>query len=242
MRPAVLAEAATRDTFAGLETWQIVLWYSLIAVSVAIFFFGVARLVLKYRRGRTTERIANRVERAKRAARIVAASVLALVSVFAIDAGRYLVFRSHAFAGEIDGTGFYAQDGANGGMLRYLTDAPPGIMMEKIYDEFPRDTGIYGSFAQKPNLVGLPFVLEVWKKDLPELRPLVGKIESFYAGTLLDAARFLTDHDVRYVVWSVRESKDIEAWKSIMQAIDADYRWMEFSTTPDTRVGLWIRR
>ena len=33
---------ATRETFAGLETWQIVLWYSLIAVSVAIFVFGVA--------------------------------------------------------------------------------------------------------------------------------------------------------------------------------------------------------
>jgi Fe-S oxidoreductase len=62
----------TRETFAGLETWQVVLWYTLIAVSVAIFFFGVARLVLKYRRGRTTERIANRVERAKRAATIIA--------------------------------------------------------------------------------------------------------------------------------------------------------------------------
>jgi Fe-S oxidoreductase len=62
----------TRDTFAGLETWQIVLWYSLIVVSVAIFLFGVARLVLKYRRGQTRERIGNRVERAKRAVRIVA--------------------------------------------------------------------------------------------------------------------------------------------------------------------------
>jgi Fe-S oxidoreductase len=62
----------TRETFAGLETWEIVLWYVLIAISVAIFFFGVARLVRKYRRGRTTERIGSRVERAKRAARIVA--------------------------------------------------------------------------------------------------------------------------------------------------------------------------
>jgi hypothetical protein len=53
---------------------------------------------------------------------------------------------------------------------------------------------------------------------------------------------FLTDHDVRYVVWSVRESKDIDAWKSIMQAIDADYRWMEFSTAPEAPIGLWIRR
>jgi Fe-S oxidoreductase len=62
----------TRDTFAGLETWQIVLWYSLIAVSVAIFFFGVGRLALKYRRGRTREKIGSRVVRAKRAAHIVA--------------------------------------------------------------------------------------------------------------------------------------------------------------------------
>ena len=62
----------TRETFAGLETWQIVLWYSLIAVSVAIFLFGVGRLVLKYRRGRTHERIESRVERARRTVKIVA--------------------------------------------------------------------------------------------------------------------------------------------------------------------------
>lgn len=43
---------ATRETFAGLATWQIVLWYCLIAVSVAVFAAGVGRLVRKYRRGR----------------------------------------------------------------------------------------------------------------------------------------------------------------------------------------------
>jgi hypothetical protein len=52
-------------------------------------------------------------------------------------------------------------------------------VLEKIYDEFPRDTGIYGSFAQKPNLVGLPYVLEVWKKDLPELPPRLRRISAF---------------------------------------------------------------
>jgi hypothetical protein len=60
----------------------------------------------------------------RRVGRIVAASVLVLISVFAVDAGRYLVFRSHAFAGKIDGTSFYAQDRGNGRMLRTLTDAP----------------------------------------------------------------------------------------------------------------------
>src|SRR6476660_7095995 len=86
------------------------------------------------------------------------------------------------------------------------------------------------------------FLLDVRKRNLTELPALVAKIQSFYGGTLLDAERFLTDHDVRYVVWSVRESKNIDAWKSIMQAVDADYRWMEFSPTPEAHVGLWVRR
>jgi hypothetical protein len=36
----------TRSTFAGLSTWEIVFWYFLIALSTAIFVWGVVRLVL----------------------------------------------------------------------------------------------------------------------------------------------------------------------------------------------------
>jgi Fe-S oxidoreductase len=61
----------TRDTFAGLSTWEIALWYGLIVTSVAIFFFGVVRLALKYRRGRTPVVIGSRLERAKEATRII---------------------------------------------------------------------------------------------------------------------------------------------------------------------------
>ena len=67
-----LGAEETRETFAGLETWQIVLWYGLIGLSVAIFFYGVARLVLKYRRGRTKAPVGKPIERAKRTAKIVA--------------------------------------------------------------------------------------------------------------------------------------------------------------------------
>ena len=73
MRPIPLGAEETRETFAGLETWQIVLWYGLIALSVAIFAWGVARLVLKYRRGRPGRQpIGHPVERAVRTAKIVA--------------------------------------------------------------------------------------------------------------------------------------------------------------------------
>jgi Fe-S oxidoreductase len=69
--PVLLGAEETRETFDGLPTWAIVLWYALIAVSVAIFLFGVARLALKYRRGRGATAIGSPVERAVRAAQIV---------------------------------------------------------------------------------------------------------------------------------------------------------------------------
>jgi Fe-S oxidoreductase len=71
LTPILLGQEQTRETFDGLPTWAIVLWYVLIAVSVAIFAFGVARLVLKYRRGRTRARLDNPLERAKRTTQIV---------------------------------------------------------------------------------------------------------------------------------------------------------------------------
>ena len=61
----------TRETFANLQTWQIVLWYCLIGVSVAIFFAGAAKLVLKYRRGRGPVGFDRPVERLRRTGKIV---------------------------------------------------------------------------------------------------------------------------------------------------------------------------
>ncbi|MGH3052820.1 MAG: 4Fe-4S dicluster domain-containing protein, partial [Gaiellaceae bacterium] len=43
----------TRDTFAGLATWEKGVWYALVVVSTALFLWGVGRLALKYRRGRS---------------------------------------------------------------------------------------------------------------------------------------------------------------------------------------------
>ena len=175
------------------------------------------------------------------AVRLLAASVIVFVSTFALDSARLLAV--HDFSGKVDGSGFYAKDPANRRMMQYLALAPRGIVLEKLYgDERPNDTGIYGSFAQKPNLIGIPWVLGVWKRDMTELRGLISEVESFFAGTHTEAARLLLDHNVRYVVWSVRESKDMAKWQSIMDAIGSDYRWVEFAEAPDSHIGLWIRR
>jgi Fe-S oxidoreductase/nitrate reductase gamma subunit len=62
---------ATRDTFAGLSTWEIVFWYCLIVVSTAVFLWGVARLAQKYRRGRGPFAFDRPGRRLARATRVV---------------------------------------------------------------------------------------------------------------------------------------------------------------------------
>ena len=66
----MIAETATRETFANLPVWAIALWYFLIFVSTATFFCGVYRLVRKYR-GRGPAEPDRPVERLARTARIV---------------------------------------------------------------------------------------------------------------------------------------------------------------------------
>jgi Fe-S oxidoreductase/nitrate reductase gamma subunit len=61
----------TRQTFAGLAHWEIVFWYGLIAVSTAIFAWGVVLLVAKYRRGRAGAPLGELPRRAGRALAIV---------------------------------------------------------------------------------------------------------------------------------------------------------------------------
>jgi Fe-S oxidoreductase len=61
----------TRQTFAGLAHWEIVFWYGLIVVSTAVFAWGVLRLALRYRRGRTSDPLEGLGRRAARAAGIV---------------------------------------------------------------------------------------------------------------------------------------------------------------------------
>jgi hypothetical protein len=176
----------------------------------------------------------------RRAVRFVTACVLLLVSTFALDAGRLLA--SRPFSGKFDGTSFYAKNASNARLIGYLADAPKGIVLEKLYHERPLDTGIYGSFAQKPDVIGIPWVLRVWKRRLKELRALESDINDFYAGTHAQPARFLADNNVRYIVWSVRESRDLETWQSIMQSIASEYRWVEISHSGKSHIGLWIRR
>jgi hypothetical protein len=178
----------------------------------------------------------------RRAFRVAASLVLILVSFYAVDIARFFVGQARGFSAQFDGSKVYGQNLGNKRMMQVLAEAPYGIVLEKLYEDRPNDTGIYGSFALKPSLMGIPWVLRMWKRDLAELPSLMAEINSFYAGSHPNAARFLEDRNIRYVVWSVRESNDTATWDAIDNSIGDTFRWMEFSDKPDRHIGLWIRR
>jgi Fe-S oxidoreductase len=60
----------TRTVFWGMSHAEIVIWYGLVVLSAAVFTWGVARLVVKYRSGRT-ERLGQLVSRVATMARVV---------------------------------------------------------------------------------------------------------------------------------------------------------------------------
>ncbi len=67
----VLAEEATRETFANLPVWAIAFWYFLIFVSTAILFYGIYRLARKYRQGRGPAELDRPARRAGETLKIV---------------------------------------------------------------------------------------------------------------------------------------------------------------------------
>jgi hypothetical protein len=178
----------------------------------------------------------------RRALRWATVAILLLVTSMAIDVVCFLTLEPKPYFAKLAGDGFYTADPANARMLSYLKSAEKGLVLEKVYNERPRDTGIYGGLSGQPDLIGVPWIMLVWRPDLTELPVLISQVEKFYGGQQPEPLAFLGGHGIRYVVWSVRESADLAGWAAIDRSIAPDYRWMEFSSTPDRHVGLWIRR
>ncbi len=67
----MLAQEATRETFANLPTWAVAFWYFLIFLSTGILFYGIYRLAQKYRQGRGPAELDRPARRVGRTLKIV---------------------------------------------------------------------------------------------------------------------------------------------------------------------------
>jgi Fe-S oxidoreductase/nitrate reductase gamma subunit len=158
----------TRSTFAGLSTWEIVFWYFLIAVSTAIFVWGVVRLVLKYRRGRGPFHFDRPLTRLRRAAVVVLTHSWIKRRDPVAGAGHFLIF--YGFVVLFIGTA----------ILGFQDDfAKPVLGWDFFRNEFYKVYSLFLDIFGAALIVGLvvmaykrgierPFRLRYWRPDRPE--------------------------------------------------------------------------
>lgn len=175
-------------------------------------------------------------------ARWITGVSLAVTCLYAVDIARYFKDSGMADRGQLHGAGVYTREPVVRDMFRFLADAPPGVVLENIYDGAYSDTGIYSAFAAKPVLLGWPMHLVTWHGDVPDVWLTRDAIVALYAGNLPDARKWLLARDVRYIVWTARDASNREAWGKLQGEIDASYAWHWFGNVGGMPVGLWVRR
>jgi Fe-S oxidoreductase/nitrate reductase gamma subunit len=158
----------TRSTFAGLSTWEIVFWYLLIAVSTAIFVWGVVRLIIKYRRGRGPLRFDRPLTRLRRTAVVVLTHSWIKRRDPVAGVGHFLIF--YGFVVLFIGTA----------ILGFQDDfAKPVLGWDFFRNEFYKVYSLFLDVFGGALIVGLaimaykrgiqrPFRLRYWRPDRPE--------------------------------------------------------------------------
>ena len=169
----------------------------------------------------------------------------ALILIPSLAHAYYLIPHHKAFyggnIGQLDGTAWLRNDRPVGDMLDYLKSAPEGVVLEHIEKDNYTPGSALSSFALKPVFIGWPLHLFTWGKGWGILGPRAEEMRMFYKGELPDPANWLHRNQIRYVVWSPRET-NYDAFKKLRVQLERDYYWKDFNGNPDAPVGIWVRR
>lgn len=150
--------------------------------------------------------------------------------VFALDLGRRLMHPDRPSQGNLSGAGWIQRDPVIANLVAVLGSRPDGVTLESGLEMTNTPAPAVTLFARKQSLLGWPWHETTWRGDYPEIRERLEGIKAFYGGKMDDPLPWLLKHDVRYIIWQVRDS----GWGNIRfgevrERIKSHYSW--------TRVG-----
>jgi hypothetical protein len=173
--------------------------------------------------------------------RIVVIVTCLILNTYTYDLFRYWSTTPKTEFGQLRGDGVYTRDPPTREMLRYLTAAPDGIVMESLPCGAFCDAGIHALFSGKPLLLGWPMHVQTWRVTVGGMWIRKDDIDRFYRGELAQPADWLSSNEVRYVVWSRGDARHAAAWQTINAALRNRYMWREFGRDNGTPIGLWVK-
>lgn len=178
-----------------------------------------------------------------RAARYATAVVLVVVSVYAVDMMRGLIYGYKGDFGRLDGAAWITDDPIDRVILEYLKAAPTSIVLQRLETgAFTPAPGIV-EFAGQRAFLGWPEHEKLWRGNRADVILRQREVEQFYAGQMQNAAEWLIQNRIDHVLWLKAEYKLPKGtFDKINAQIRSHYYWREFYTaTDDFRVGIWSR-
>lgn len=141
------------------------------------------------------------------------------------------------------GDGWVRRDSAHDDLLRSLSNAAPGVVLERsqagAYDAAPA----FALFSGKPAAIGWSQHQELWLGASRSIAAEARAAHQFFAGTMPDPTSWLRGRKVRYIVWSRRDERALPGMRQRLDhQISSEFEFRSVEVDGDRRVGYWERR
>jgi uncharacterized membrane protein len=179
---------------------------------------------------------------ASRVARYATVVVLTVVSLYALDLGRGLIYGNKSDFGRLDGAAWITDDPIERVILEYLKASPPGVVLQRLEaGAFTPAPGLV-TFAGQQAFLGWPEHERLWRGQRADISIRQADVQRFYAGEMENGAEWLVQNRIAHVLWLRTEYKlPTDTFDRIHARIRSQYYWRELYRAGDFRVGLWSR-
>lgn len=167
-------------------------------------------------------------------------AVLVLISAFAVELGGHLVLGRSPHAGQLDGSALLREDSTQRAILAFLQRQPPGIVLQRLPEYAYITAPSLAIFSGQTALLGWTGHENNWRGNPPAVNRRADEVAAFYAGDLPDAARWLEQNHVRFVLWLEDENRlPAGTFEKIDLQIRPRYAWNDYSAASGSRAGFW---
>ncbi len=166
-------------------------------------------------------------------------AVLLLISAYSVDLYANLFHVPRPHIGQLDGAGWLRDDKAQRAILDFLRSQPDSIVLQRLTDRSYIAAPAPIIFSGQTAFLGWANHEDVWRGYRADIDHRASEIEKFYSGNLPDAARWLEQNHIRFILWLQDENKLAGTFEKIDEQIRSRYFWYDFSVQPGLRIGLW---
>jgi len=128
-------------------------------------------------------------------------AVLVLISAYGLELFGNLVNVPKTHPGQLDGAAWIRDDPAQRAILEFLKTQPQSIVLERLADRAYIPAPALIMFAGQTALLGWANHEDTWRGYRADIDQRLDAINRFYSGSMPDAARWLEQNQVRYVLW-----------------------------------------